>query len=198
MVIAEVVEGPLVLLKIGGGQPVPHHHVGAPVQHPVHHLPGGGNGIGVVPVQHQITLGVDLPEHPADHVALPLLVLLPHHGAGRPGQVPGAVGGVVVVDVDRRLRQDGGDVPDHLGDGLALVIAWDQHGDGIHGASLLYTQIAVFSRAKTAENSSRLSYHRWDLKSIPPLCPGVRRGLSSPGSYDILEKPIKKEVLQIC
>ena len=30
------------------------------------------------------------------------------------------------------------------------------------------------------------------------LLSAFRRGLSSPGSYDILEKPIKKEVLQTC
>ena len=52
------------------------------LEHHVGHLAGGFGGIGVVAVYHEVALGVDLPEHAADDIALALLVFVAHHGAG--------------------------------------------------------------------------------------------------------------------
>ena len=77
--VAEVVEGPLVLLEVGGGEPVADDHV--------------------VAVEH-----------------------LGHHG--------GAVGGVVVVHVDRSIRQRGLEVAHHLADRDLLVKTRKKHRNG--------------------------------------------------------------------
>ena len=75
--------------------------VGALEQHP-HHLGGGGRVVGVVAVDHQVDVGVEVGHRPADDVALAAQGLAPHLGAGGLGHLRGAVGAVVVVDVDRR------------------------------------------------------------------------------------------------
>ena len=134
--VAEVVEGPLVLRKVGGREPVAHHHVHSPVQHLGDHFRGKLRRIGVVPVHHQVALGVDLPEHAADHVALALLVLMAHHSPGSRGDLRRAVGGVVVIYInDAAFRQHRLEVRHHLGNGFALIIAGNQYRYLIHALS---------------------------------------------------------------
>ena len=131
--IPKVVEGAFILLEVRRGETISHNHVRPCVlEHALYHLRGGGGGVGVVPVQHQVAPGVYLPEHAADNVPLSLPAFPAHHGAGGPGQIPGAVGGVVVVDIDNGLRQGGGNVPDDFFDCPALVIAGNQNSDLIH------------------------------------------------------------------
>ena len=81
-------EGPLVLLEVGGGEPVADDHV--------------------VAVEH-----------------------LGDHGRGRVGRdLGGAVRGVVVVHVDRRIRQRGPEVAHHLADRDLLVKTRKKHCNG--------------------------------------------------------------------
>jgi hypothetical protein len=58
--------------------------------------------------------------------------LAPHQRAGGAGDLAGAVGGIIVVDVDRGLGQRGAKVGDHLADGRLLVEArhHDRHALG--------------------------------------------------------------------
>jgi len=89
----------------------------------------GRRVVGVVAVGQHVHVGLDVGEHPANDVALALQRLAAHHRAGlrRPGG--GAVGGVVVVDVDGRAGQRGTEVAHDLADGDGLVEAGQQHGD---------------------------------------------------------------------
>ena len=58
--------------------------------------------VGGVAVDQHVDVGVDVGEHAPHHVALALVRLAAHDGAGRARDLDGAVGRIVVVDVDRR------------------------------------------------------------------------------------------------
>ena len=131
-IVAEIVEGPLVLGVVGGGKPVPHHHIGLMLGDKAHHLRRGLGGVGVVPVHQNIRLGVDFPEHPPHDAALALLVFPAHHRARLLGQRAGAVGGVVVVHIDGGLRQHAAEIRHHLLHRFCLVVTGDQNSDFIH------------------------------------------------------------------
>ena len=120
--VAEVVEGPLILRKICGRQPVTHYHVRIAVKHLVHHPGRVLHRIGIIPVHHDIALRLDLAEHAPDHIALALHVLMPDHCPFCLGQLHGAVAGIVIIHIDHRLRQSRFRVPHHLGDRLLFVI----------------------------------------------------------------------------
>ena len=51
--------------------------------------------------------------------------------AGPGGGLDRAVGGIVVVDVDRGIRQSRAEIGHHLGDGRLLVVAGHQHRDSL-------------------------------------------------------------------
>lgn len=127
--VAEVVEGPLVLLEVGGGEPVADDHVVA-VEHLGHHGGCRVGRVGVVAVGHDVHVRVDVLEHGPDHVALALAGLAAHDGALGCGDLGGAVGGVVVVHVDRSIRQRGLEVAHHLADRELLVKTRKKHRNG--------------------------------------------------------------------
>lgn len=122
-------EGPLVLLEVGGGEPVTDDHVVA-VEHLGDHGRGRVGRVGVVAVGHDVHVRVDVLEHGADHVALALAGLPAHHRARVPRDLGGAVRGVVVVHVDRRIRQRGPEVAHHLADRDLLVKTRKKHCNG--------------------------------------------------------------------
>ena len=127
--VAEVVEGPLVLLEVGGGEPVADDHVVA-VEHLGHHGGCRVGRVGVVAVGHDVHVRVDVLEHGPDHVALALAGLAANDGALGCGDLGGAVRGVVVVHVDGRIRQGVLEVAHHLADGDLLVVAGEEYGNG--------------------------------------------------------------------
>lgn len=128
-VVAEAVEASSVLGAVGAvGDAVAHRHVGLACG-------DGGDeggcrlgGIGVVTVDHEVAVGLDVAEHRAHDVALAPARLAAHDGARGGGDGGGAVGGGVVVDVDRGLGKSRAKVPHHLGDGGGLVVAGDEDG----------------------------------------------------------------------
>ena len=76
--VAKVVKGSLIFLEIRGGQPVPDHHVRAPLKHCLTQLSRLVCRVCVIPVCHNITLRVDLTEHAPYDISLSLLVLIAH------------------------------------------------------------------------------------------------------------------------
>ena len=74
--IAEVMEGALVFGEVGGGKPVADDHIGLALADEPHHFGRVFGGIGIVAVDHQVAIGLDLAEHAADHIALALPVLM--------------------------------------------------------------------------------------------------------------------------
>ena len=87
-----------------------HHHVQPVLQQPGDHRRRAGRIIGRVAVHQHVDVGIDVGKHPPHHVALALMRLPPDDGAGRARDLDGAVGRVVVVDVDGRLRQGGAEI----------------------------------------------------------------------------------------
>ena len=131
-IVAEVVERALVLGVVGAGQPVTHDHVCLTLGHGGDHLGRSLSRIGVVAVHKDVRLGVYFAEHAAHDIALALLVLMADDRPGSGGQFGRAIGRVVVVDIDRSVRQDAAEIRDDLFNGLGFVVARDQDGDFIH------------------------------------------------------------------
>lgn len=127
--VAEVVEGPLVLLEVRGAQSVADHHVVA-FEDFVHHGRRGVGGIRIITVGHDIHVSIDVFEHGANHVALALARLLADDRAFARRYLGGAVGGVVVVYVHVGIGQRRFEVAHHLADGDFLVIARKKHRNG--------------------------------------------------------------------
>ena len=89
--------------------------------------------VGGVAVDQHVDVGLDVIEHAPHHVALALIGFTANHGARATGSFDGAVGGIVVVDVDGRFGQRGAEVGDDFGDGMLFVITGHQNRDLIRG-----------------------------------------------------------------
>lgn len=123
-VVAESVEGALVLLGVGAvGQAIAHGHVRLARDDRVAERAGRFGGVGVVAVDHEVAGSVDVAEHLAADVALALARLEAHGGAMLARDSGRAVGRVVVVDVDRGPGELAVEVVDDLADGDGLVVA---------------------------------------------------------------------------
>lgn len=123
-VVAESVEGALVLLGVGAvGQAVAHGHVRLAREDGVAERAGRFGGVGVVAVDHEVAACVDVAEHLTADVALALARLEAHGGAMLARDSGRAVGRVVVVDVDRGPGEFAVEVVDDLADGDGLVVA---------------------------------------------------------------------------
>ena len=81
-IIAKAVEGTLVLLGVGAvGKAIAYGHVGRAVKDGLAEGLGRLGGVGVVSVDHQVAIGVDIAKHLAAHVALSLTGLKADCGA---------------------------------------------------------------------------------------------------------------------
>ena len=72
-------ERAFVLGVIGGGKPIPHHHIGLVFGNGFDHFRGRFRRVGIVAVHHDIGFSVNFAEHAADDVAFALLVFVAHH-----------------------------------------------------------------------------------------------------------------------
>ena len=127
--IAEIMERTLVLLEIGARKAVAYHHVAPFLQHQAAHLAGMVGRIGVIAINHQVAVGIDIPEHGAYHIALALTALIAHLGSRTARYLVGTVGRVVVVYIDGGLGQRSLEVGHYFCNGLALIVARHEHSD---------------------------------------------------------------------
>ena len=92
-VVAESVEGALVLLGVGAvGQAVAHGHVRLAREDGVAERAGRFGGVGVVAVDHEVAACVDVAEHLTAHVALSLARFEPHRGTVLQGNLGRPIG----------------------------------------------------------------------------------------------------------
>ena len=94
------------------------------------------SGVRVVPVDHEVAVGLDVAEHLTDDVALALPGLKSCHCTVGAGDSGGVVRGVVVVDVYRCLGKLPAEIVYDLCDGDCLVIAGYENGYFIRHCSL--------------------------------------------------------------
>lgn len=59
--------------------------------------------VGIVAIDHEVAVGIYVTEHLTADVPFALAGLVPDYSAATVGDFGGAVGRVVVIDVDRRL-----------------------------------------------------------------------------------------------
>ena len=126
-VVAKIVERAFVLGVIGGGKPIPHHHISLVFGDGFDHFRGRFRRVGIVAVHHDIGFGVNFAEHAADDVAFALLVFVAHHGTGCAGQLCRAIGRVVIVHIDRSFRQNAAEIHHNLLYCLRFVITGDKN-----------------------------------------------------------------------
>ena len=93
------------------------------------HPPRARRIVGGVAIDQHVDVGLDVGEHAPHHAALALALLAPDDGAGLGRRLDGAVGGIVVVNVDAGLRQRRAEIGHDLADGGLLIVARHQHRD---------------------------------------------------------------------
>ena len=142
--VAGIVEGPAVFCPVGGGQPVSGHHIRLSVQDKRGHLPAAFRGVGVIAVRQYITVRVDLPEHPADHIAFSLHVFPAHDGPVGLRDPSRPVRAVVVIDIDRGFGQLTLPVLHHFGNGLRLIEAGNENSDLVHAFTCPFPEVFFF------------------------------------------------------
>ena len=118
-------------------------------QQHVDHAPRARRVVGAVAVDEHIHLGLDVREHAAHDVAFALEGFAADDGAGLRGALARGVARVVVVDVDRRLGQRGGEVASRRFDRLGLVVTRDQHRDARARAAMFAAAVRCVRSAKT-------------------------------------------------
>ena len=132
-------------------------HVECIVEQQVDHGCGALCVVGVVAVDEDVDIGVDVGKHAPDDVAFALEALAADAGAGLKRGGDGAVGGVVVVDEEggcgqraRKGLNDGGNC------GL-LIVTGDQDGDS--------GRVVCGSRGKGQRNRGRMRASRGHLET---------------------------------
>ena len=154
--------------RLDVGDPHAVDHVELVVDQEADHLGRGAGLIGIVAIGKDVEVGLHVGEHAPHHMALALLRFGAHDGAGRARRRHGPIGRVVVVDVDRRPRQRGPEVGDHLGDRDFLVIAGEQDGDGQVHSMGLRPPIGHPAAARASSTPPLSSIDRLDKGSPPP------------------------------
>ena len=100
-----------------------------PLQEGRDHAGQGGGVVGVIAVDHDVDIGLDIGEGPTDHVALALALLAPNDGTGGRRDLGGAIGRAVVIDEDAHRGNGRQEVGDDLRDRALLVVARDDRCD---------------------------------------------------------------------
>ena len=90
--------------------------------------------VGRVAIGHDIYIGFDIGEHPADDIALALHPFGADNGPRRRGDIAGPVGRIIVVNIDFGVGQNRAKSRHSRADGSIFVVAWQQHGN-LHLAS---------------------------------------------------------------
>ena len=85
--------------------------------------------VGQVAVRHDVNVGLDVGEHPADDAAFALLSFRSNDRARSCRDFARPVAAIVVVDVDGRFRQRLAKALDGRADRRFLVVARQKHGD---------------------------------------------------------------------
>ena len=131
-VVAKVMERTLVLGVIVARKAVTDDHIVMVVQHEAGHLFEILKTICVIAIYHDVAERIDFAEHAPDDVALALHVLVTDDRAMFAGDFVRAIGGVVVVYVNRCLGAIFLCVIDDAGDRYGFVIARNEDSDGVH------------------------------------------------------------------
>ena len=108
------------------------HHVEVFAHELLDHARRARRIIGRIAIDQHIDIGVDVGEHAPHHIALALAAFAAHLGAGRPRDLDGAVGRIVVVDIDlrrgqraREIGDDGRTAASSLKHGMSTAIRID-------------------------------------------------------------------------
>ncbi len=104
------------------------HHVEMFVHQPVDHARCARCVVGRIAIDEHIDVGVDIGKHALDDLALALPALAAHMRARLAGNINGAIRGVVIVNVNLRVRQAAAEIRHHLADRGFLIVAGHQHG----------------------------------------------------------------------
>jgi hypothetical protein len=125
--VAETVAGPV--SRALRRDPRADHHVEPVRDERLHEHRRRGRVVGTVAVDHHVHVGLDVREHPPDHVALAPVRHRAHRRARGARDAHRVVGRVVVEYVDAGVGQRPPEIVDDLADRDRLVVARHEHGD---------------------------------------------------------------------
>src|SRR5579862_5557335 len=137
--------------------PAAHDHVELVIEQKVDHRRAARGIVSAIAVYHDVHVCVDIGEHAAYHVSLPLLRLLADDGSCNGGHRRGSVDLVVVVDVYLGVRNGPFEIADYSTNRGGLVVAGNKHSDA-HFAPLARRSRVAMTIAR--HGISR--YRRWD------------------------------------
>ena len=132
---------PLVLLEVCRRETITDHHVGSPREHELRHLPRRFGGIRIIAISHHIAVCLDVAKHGADHIALPLTVFMHDDRPRALRDLCSTIGGIVVIDIDVRLREYRAEICHHLLNGQGFIPAGNENSDTGHRNSFLIRNV---------------------------------------------------------
>ena len=126
--ITHVVERTFVLFKVGGGKPVADHHVIA-FENFLHHCGSILSRVGVIAIDHYVSISVNILEHGADDISLALARLMTNYCTSLLSQLSSVVSGIIVIHVDSGVGKNSPKISHHLGNSNCFVIARNEHSN---------------------------------------------------------------------
>lgn len=123
-------KSPLVFFGVRAvGEAVANGHVCLAAKDGFDHGLGLGFVVGVVAIDHEVAVGLDVAEHLPAYVTLALAGLEPDDGAMLSSNLGGIIAGVIVINVDGCSGKLPDVIVDDLTDGQRLVVTRDDDGN---------------------------------------------------------------------
>ena len=132
---------PLILFKVRRREPVTDHHISTVRKYKLCHLPCHLGGIRIIAISHHIAVCLDVAKHGADHIALPLTVFMHDDRSRTLCDFRRTIGGVIVIDIDIRLREYRAEICHHLLNGQGFIPAGNKNSDTGHRNSFLIRNV---------------------------------------------------------
>ncbi len=130
--ISKIMERPLIFGKISGRKPVPHYHIRIFPKNHINHIGRSLRRICVVPVRNDVAFRVNIPKHPAYHVALSLFVFVADNSPRFFCNLIRPVRGIVVVYINCGFGQNPFKIFYYFADCPAFIITGNQYCYFIH------------------------------------------------------------------
>ncbi len=111
------------------GQAIAHGHVSPVLSKRADQIGSRICWIGVIAIDHEVVLCVDLAKHLTHNIAFSLARLVDDDRPMLTGDLCGPIGRIVVIDVDLCQRKRGGEIIDDLANSELLVIAGYEHSN---------------------------------------------------------------------
>ena len=122
-------ERSFILLEICGRKSVAYYHISLFFQNFLCHFPAISCRISIVSVYHNITLRINFPEHPSDHVSLALLMFISNYSSCLAGNLDCSICRVIIVNVNHCFWKSLFPVLHNFSNCLGFIVARNQNSN---------------------------------------------------------------------